>query len=118
MSRSGHAERTWKGRSDTVIVRLDNQIRMVTEDYQGGLYDWCEGRNQARTEAAKTKINAISTRGLGSLRKSFHTKKLIDDPPYDKQIAGQKLEREPGVNQTVGILGQAAASTQAASQVF
>jgi hypothetical protein len=70
---------------------------MVTEDYQGGLYDWCGYLIQARAAPARTKINPSNTSGLGSLRRSFQTKKLIDDPPNDKQTAGQKLEGEPRV---------------------
>jgi hypothetical protein len=33
-------------RSDKVIVRVDSQNRMVTKDYQKGVYDRCSGRSQ------------------------------------------------------------------------
>ena len=35
----------WDGRSDTVIVRLASQNRMVTKGYQEGVYEWV-GRNE------------------------------------------------------------------------
>src|SRR5437870_4438858 len=37
---SADSGQAWDGHSDTVIVRLDSPISMVTKGYQKGVYEW------------------------------------------------------------------------------
>jgi len=39
-------EPSLNGRSDMVILRLDSANRMVTKDYQKGVYKWVSGSGQ------------------------------------------------------------------------
>src|SRR5579864_6902577 len=94
-----------------VIVRLASQNRMVTKDYQKGVYKWGEGIEdflnwvivklnsttfrkftqlpnfpstkyiQALAAAACRSISSTSSRCLGSRRRIFHEMKPTDDPP-------------------------------------